>query len=112
MPENQAWPGFVLNAEQIELLAELAMVAALGFFELVEIFVELLLLDEASAVDPLHLRIAFLAFPVGAGHVHQLERLDAPGGGDVRPAAEIQKFSGGVKRHHVARWPFPRPVRI
>ena len=100
MPENQARPGFVLNAEKIELRAELAMVAALGFFELVQIFVEFLLLDEAGAVNPLHLRIAFLPLPVGAGDVHQLERLDAPGGGNVRAAAEVDEFSGGVERHH------------
>ena len=100
MPEDQAGAGFVLNAEKIEFLAELAMVAALGFLELVQIFVEFFLLDEAGAVDPLHLRIFFLALPVGAGDVHQLERLDASGGRNVRAAAEIDKFSGGVKRHH------------
>ena len=98
MPENQAGPGFVLNAEKIELLAELAVVAALGFFEPVQIFVQLFLIHEAGAVNPLHLRIAFLPFPVGARHVHQLERLNAPGGGNVRPAAEIQEFPGGIKR--------------
>ena len=76
------------------------MIAALGFFELVQIFVELLLLDEARAVNPLHLRIAFLALPVSAGDVHQLERLDAPGGGNVRAAAEVDEFAGGVERHH------------
>ncbi len=35
MPEDQAGPGLVLDAEQFEFLAELAMVAALGFFKLV-----------------------------------------------------------------------------
>jgi hypothetical protein len=100
MPENQARAGFFLNAEKIEFLAQLAVIAALGFFELVEIFVEVFLLHETSAVNPLHLRIAFLALPVRAGHVHQLECLDAAGGGNMGPAAEIQKFPGGVKRHH------------
>ncbi len=100
MPEDQARAGFVLNAEEVEFLAELAMVAALGFFELVQIFVEFLLLDEAGAVDALHLRIAFLALPVGAGDVHQLERLDAAGGRDVRAAAEVDEFAGGVEGDH------------
>ena len=112
MPENQARAGFVLNAEKIEFRAELAMIAALGFFELVQIFVELFLLDEARAVNPLHLRIAFLAFPVSAGDVHQLERLDAPGGRNVRTAAEIDEFSGGVKRNHRLGRLFPPPARI
>src|SRR5580704_6042560 len=70
MPKNQAWPGFFLNAEKIEFLAQLAVIAALGFFELVEIFVQLLLFHKASAVNPLHLRVAFLALPIRAGHVH------------------------------------------
>ena len=33
MPENQARAGLVLNAEKIELRAQAAMVAALGFLE-------------------------------------------------------------------------------
>ena len=100
MPEDQARPGFVLNAEKIELLAEPAMVAALGFLELVQVFVELFLIDEARAVDPLHLRIAFLSFPVGARDIHQLEGLDAAGGGDVRAAAEVDELPRGVKGDH------------
>src|SRR5207244_11577032 len=33
MPEDQAWTGFVLNAEQIEFATQLAMVALARFFE-------------------------------------------------------------------------------
>ena len=76
------------------------MVAALGFFEFVQIFVEFFLIDEARAVNPLHLRIAFVALPVGAGDVHQFESLDAPGGRNVRAAAEVDEFSGGVEGNH------------
>ena len=74
------------------------MVAAFGFFEFVQVFVELRFFDEACAVNPLQLRIAFVPFPVSAGDVEQLERLDPSGGRNVRPAAEINKFSGGVER--------------
>src|SRR6185437_540228 len=100
MPENQAGAGFILNAEEIEFLAEFAMVAPLGLFEFVQIFVEFLLLDETRAVNPLHLRIFFVAFPVGAGYIHQFKSFYAPGGRDVRTAAEVDKFSGGVKGNH------------
>ena len=41
MPENQAGPRLFLNAEEIELGAQLAMIAALGFFQAMQIFVEL-----------------------------------------------------------------------
>ena len=100
MPENQPRPGLFLNGKQVQLLPEPAMIAPLGLFQPVQIFVQLLLRVEARAVDALHLRIAFLAFPVGARDAHQLERANAPGRRDVRPAAEIDEFSGGVERHH------------
>ena len=100
MPENQAGAGFFLDAEKIELLPELAMIAALRFFEPMQIFVELFLCEEARGVNPLQLRIAFLALPVGAGDAHQLERLDALGRGNMRAAAEVDEFSGGVERNH------------
>src|SRR2546425_11572908 len=76
------------------------MVSPLGLLKLVEIVVEFRLGIEAGAVNALHLRVAFLALPVGAGDVHQLERADAPGRRNVRPAAEVEEFPGGVKRHH------------
>ena len=43
MEEDQARAGEFLDAEQVELLAELAMVALLGFFELLQVLVEILL---------------------------------------------------------------------
>src|SRR5438045_7825821 len=46
MPENQAWTGFLLDAEEIQLNTELAMVAALGFFEAMQVFVQLFLCEK------------------------------------------------------------------
>ena len=100
MPENQAGAGFFLNAEEIELRAEFAVIAALGFFQAMQVFVEFFLREEGGGVDALQLRVAFLAFPVGAGDAHQFERLNALGGWNVRAAAEIDKFSGGVEGDH------------
>ena len=76
------------------------MVAALGFLEAMQIFVEFFLGVESGGVNALQLRIAFLAFPVRAGDVHQFERGDALGGRNVRAAAEIDEFSGGVEGNH------------
>ena len=59
MPEDEAGAGELLNGEQVELLAEQAMVALLGFFELVEVVVELFLGVERRAVDALELRRSF-----------------------------------------------------
>ena len=102
MPEDQPRAGFFLNAEEVEFLAELAMVAALGFFQLVQVVVKLGLRGEAGAVDALHLRVAFFAFPIGAGDAQQLERLDEFGRGDVRAQAEVNELAGGVELHHLA----------
>ena len=56
--------------------------------------------EETRGVNTLELRIAFLAFPVGAGDAHELERGDALGGRNVRTAAEIEEFACRVKRDH------------
>ena len=96
MPEDQARPGQLLDGEQIELLAQHAMVALLGLFELVEVVVEVLLGEERGAVDALQLRVLLVAEPIGAGDVEQLERLDAPGRRNVRPTAEVGELAGLV----------------
>ncbi len=75
MEEDQAGPGQLLNAEKIQLFAQLAMVALLGFFELVEVLVQIFLAEERRAVDALHLVVLFIALPVGAGDGKQLESL-------------------------------------
>ncbi len=96
MPEDQPRPGQLLNGEQVELLAQHAMVALLGFLDFVQVVVEVLLAEERGAVDALELRIFLVAQPVGAGDAEHLERLDAPGGRDVRPAAEVGELAGLV----------------
>src|SRR5271170_5622238 len=85
-PERQTGSDLIAHSEKPEFFSDAAMVAALGFFEIVQIFVQLFLVDKTRAVNPLHLRIAFLALPIRAGDVHQLEGLDAPSRGNVRPA--------------------------
>src|SRR5258708_18774240 len=100
MPENQPRAGFFLNAEEIEFRAEFAVIAALGFLDAVEMRVQLFLREERHGVNALELGIAFLALPVSAGDVHELEHLDPIGGGNVRAAAKIDKFSGRVERDH------------
>ena len=77
--------------EQVHLAAEPAVVALLGFLDLLEISVELFLLGEGGAVDAREHRIVAVAAPIGAGHLHQLEGVaDLAGRGHVRAAAEIE----------------------
>ena len=72
MPEDEAGAGELLNAEEVELLAEDAMVAARGFFKAREVGVEIFLREERGAVDALELRILLVAEPVGAGEAGRL----------------------------------------
>src|SRR3984893_18817504 len=100
MPEDEAGTGLFFHAEQIKLRTEFAMIAALGFLEAVKVCVEFFLGEEARGIDALELRIAFVALPVGAGDAHQLKSLNALGRRDVRAAAEVDEFAGGVERDH------------
>ena len=59
VPENQAGAGFLLNAEKVQLNAKFAVIAALGFLEAVQIFVEFLLGEKCGGINALELRIAF-----------------------------------------------------
>src|SRR5260370_13807427 len=96
MPEDEAGAGFVLNAEEVQLGAELAMIATLGFLQAMEVFVQLFFGEEAGGVNALQLRISFLTFPVRAGDAHQLEGLNTFGGRNVRAPAAVDELAGGI----------------
>src|SRR6185369_13305115 len=88
VPEDEAGARVVRDREEVELLAETTVVAALGLLELVEVVVELFLGEERVPVDALHRRVAFLALPVRGRRLFlQLEGLDLRGGGKVRAQA-------------------------
>src|SRR3954464_8135882 len=100
MPENQPRSGLFLDAEQVQLRADLAMIAALGLFQPMQILIELFLCEEASCINALKLWVAFMAFPIRTRNAHQLECGDALGRRDMRATAEVNEFAGGVKRNH------------
>ncbi len=82
---------FLLEVKQIELAAQLAVVALLGLLDLLQIRIEVFLLGERRAVDARQHRVVAVAAPISAGHLHQLERVaDLAGRRHVRPAAEIE----------------------
>ncbi len=90
VPEDDARP-LLLEVEEVHLAAEPAMVALLRLLQHVEIGVELLLGVPGGAVDARQHRVARVAAPIGAGHLHQLEGVaDLPRGRHVRTAAEVE----------------------
>ena len=95
VPEHHA-RGFFLHVKQIETASDLAMVALLGFLDLVQVGVERLLAGPGGAVDARQHFVARIAAPVGAGDFHQFEGLELAGRGHMRPAAQVNKFTLAV----------------
>ena len=89
--------GELLNAEEIELLAKDAMIAARGFFKAREVRFEIFLGEERGAVDALELGILFVAEPVGAGETRHFEGFHAAGGRNVRAAAEVDESAVAIE---------------
>ena len=87
--DHQAGADLVGEGVEVELAAELAVVAALGLLDAVQVRLELLLGLPGGAVDALELLVLLVAAPVRRGGAHQLERRDPLGGGQVRAAAEV-----------------------
>ena len=100
VPEDQARTGLFLDAEQVQLLAELAVVALLGFLEPVQVRLQILLVEERGAIDTLQALAMLVALPVRTRHRKQLEGLDPPHRGHVRSATEVrEQLACPVHRH-------------
>ncbi len=97
-PERQTRPDIVVEGEKLQLFPEFAVVALLRFLEHGEVFVELGLVLEGGAVDALELRILFVAFVVGAGHVRETKGADVASAHDMRPGAEIREIAVAIDR--------------
>src|SRR5437773_2173961 len=77
------------KAEQVQLGAELAVIALGRLFEKVDVGLQRVLAGPRGPVDALQLRVLLAAAPVGGSGPHQLESGNATGRGQVRPAAKI-----------------------
>ncbi len=87
-----------MEHEEVEFLAQAAVVALPRLLQPVEMGLELVLLEERGAVDALQHLPARIAPPVRAGGVEQLEVLEPPGAGHVRTAAQVGERPVGVGR--------------
>jgi hypothetical protein len=92
LPEGRARRPRV-KREQPEIFAQLAVVALLGFFDLREIRLQLLVGEERGPVDALHRLIARVALPVGVRRAEQLERFQFPVDGTCGPTQKSMKVS-------------------
>ena len=95
-PQDQTAPQLLVDAVELEVAAEDAVIAPLDLLQALQVRVELRLGRPDGAVDPLQLGVVLVATPVGAGDRHELERSDLPGALDVGPPAEVREDVVGV----------------
>ena len=97
VPEDAAGR-LLLKVEQVHLLGDSPVVAALRLFELVKIGVEFLLVAPSGAVNAAQHGVAVIPTPIGAGDLHQLEcRPDIARTAHMRPAAEVDPVPLRIK---------------
>ena len=95
----------VVEAEQVELNAQLAVVALLGLLAPPQEMIELLLRWPGRAVDALHRWPLLVAAPVGARNGEQLERSDLARRLDVRTTTQVDERPLLVERRLRRRQP-------
>ena len=101
MPENLAGV-FGVEVEEIELHAEPAVVAALGFLDPRHDGVDLGLAVGHDAVDALEHLILLVAAVVATRHAHQLDDADLLGVRHMRAAAHLGVVAHGVGAYRLA----------
>jgi len=77
------------EVEQVQLQAQLAVVAPLGLLQAVQVLGQGLVRLPGRAVDALQHGPVLVAPPVGAGHLHELEGAQPPGRRHVRAPAQV-----------------------
>lgn len=87
--DGEAGADVLGDGEEVQLVAELAVVALLGLDQEVQVRLQLVLGRPGGAVDALQHRVLLAAAPVGGRVAHQLERRDVAGARQVRAAAEV-----------------------
>ncbi len=102
VPEHHALALF-LQVEEVHAAPDLAVVAALGFLDALQIGFELGLGGPGGAIDALQLGVVLVAAPIGAGQLGQLEGLaHMARGRQVRPTAQVLPVSLVIDRDRLA----------
>ena len=97
MPYGHSRPRVLMEAEQVQLCPELAVVPALGLLQAIKVFLQLLRIGKGRAVDALEHGVLLVAAPIGPGHTGELEGPHPSGGRNVRPPAQVREFARVVQ---------------
>ena len=82
---------------QIHFLADLAMVALFGFFEHLQVFVQLGLGGKSGAVNAGEHLVLGVVLPIRAGNAHELEGFQRLGVAQMRTRTHVRVLALGVK---------------
>jgi len=99
LPENETGADLVLNGEKLKLFAKFAMIAFLGLFQGVEVFLQRFLVIERGAVNTLKHIVILIATPIGSGNPEQLKGLNRGSVRQMRTPADIDKIIDLVGRY-------------
>ena len=95
--QRQAAAHHLVDQEEIEFLAQLAMVTFGRLLEHLEVRVELRLRRKGGAVDASQLLVLLAPLPVGAGNREQAEGAQFAGVRHMWPQAEVDEVTGPVE---------------
>src|ERR1035437_6388025 len=96
-PHRQAFADGVIDEKQLQLTAQLLVVAFTSQLEATEVILQLLGAVPGGAVDALQHLVALVAAPVRPRHPGQPEMLDVAGVGYVWSAAEVEEIAGAIE---------------
>ena len=91
--DGQALTDDVHGGEQLQLAAQLVVVALFCLLQLGKVGLQVSLLLECGAVDALEHLVLFAAAPVGAGNAHEPAVFDPARGGHVGSRTEVHKLA-------------------
>ena len=101
-PEDEALADLLVDMEELQFLAQLPVVALLGFLGAGHGLLKFVLGRVGGAIDALQLLVLLVAAVVGAGDVQQFEGLHLRGVADVGAGAEVDEFAVLIKRDGLA----------
>ena len=101
-PQRQALTHHRIDGKEFQFTAQLAVVAALGFLQQVQVLVQFLLGGKRYAIYALEDGILLVSAPVRARRAHQFETLrQFPGVREVRPPAQVGVIALLVERERL-----------
>ena len=101
--EWEAW-AFLMNAKEIQLLAQLAMVTLGSLLQHLQISIQIILLLKGSTIDTLQHLVLFTATPVSTSHTLQLQSLYLACRNYMRACTKVSKLTLNIQRNLCILW--------